>query len=658
MTRSRALFVTGIVFASVVALGSHEPGVQAAARNPISWAIVGDSYSSGEGEADAAGDCAQSDNAYGRLAARQLVNDGWPIEPIGFAACTGNVVADLFNDRSGEGTSQWDVIRDQTEGRDRFDIITMSFGGNDLAFSGIIESCLYGLMCTDADELNFRIHGLLSESQDPGCDPGSDPFRRSRDDIDFDCPMLIDTAGEMTGGLIEFYRYVAEQHLTDNGRLYVVDYPKLFTDDLPFYAGNTCQGVRAVGLLNEAARVFNDAIEYAIDAANDLLGADRVVFVDREALYADGDHSLCGDGDTWLNGISLWRSGEFHTEGSFHPNTAGHEATAGLLIDRILQTFDPTAVAAPTTTTSTTTSSTTTTVAPTTTIPTPPDLSAATNASTALWQGLLAYSDLSPVVSWQGTPITISIEPGGDNPPTLTLWMFDGTNWNAGARTSDLAVANPDARTADVTVQLRDLTGDGVAEVMVSYGDASMDANPILTVLPVPGQSWGPAYTFDGVGALDGGYVNGNGTIQSTYNTCDPSCADSNYVTTAYRFDGANFVGAGPGTFPTKLSPPAACGAYTDATALPLQQCQQGTAVGVAQWHLGEHGYLAADEHDGMFGPATFVAVEAFQLDHGLPASGVIDADTWRHLLGGTFEPGQDLDGDGMIGPDELNDGD
>lgn len=61
-----------------------------------------------------------------------------------------------------------------------------------------------------------------------------------------------------------------------------------------------------------------------------------------------------------------------------------------------------------------------------------------------------------------------------------------------------------------------------------------------------------------------------------------------------------------------------------------LQEGSSGAAVAHLQALLDDHGANLAQ--DGKFGPLTLAAVETFQRDNGLPADGIVGAETWAAL--------------------------
>ena len=132
------------------------PSMQAAAETEedapraVTWLSAGDSYSSGEGVNGNEGNCAQSSFAWGPAAA-EILDDRyeWDFETVVFTACTGAIAEDMFN-RTEHGIAnglgdQWEWAVEQAGIPDdgRFDVITLSFGGNDIGFADIVMDCAF-----------------------------------------------------------------------------------------------------------------------------------------------------------------------------------------------------------------------------------------------------------------------------------------------------------------------------------------------------------------------------------------------------------------------------------------------------------------------------------------------------------------------------------
>lgn len=80
---------------------------------------------------------------------------------------------------------------------------------------------------------------------------------------------------------------------------------------------------------------------------------------------------------------------------------------------------------------------------------------------------------------------------------------------------------------------------------------------------------------------------------------------------------------------------------------LPLLKCDKGPGVQHAQYFLGVN-------PDSYYGNDTFNAVIDFQSRNNLPVTGSIDSETWRLLDPDQTGPGSDLNGDGLVTPDEF----
>lgn len=104
----------------------------------------------------------------------------------------------------------------------------------------------------------------------------------------------------------------------------------------------------------------------------------------------------------------------------------------------------------------------------------------------------------------------------------------------------------------------------------------------------------------------------------------------------------------GPAVIPAVI---AGCGdVYEFNDRLPLRPCDEGYGVMLLQEGLVALGYLI--DIDGYYGQDTTDAVQDYQIRNGLSPSGVVEAATWRGIVG--ERPGVDLNGDGVIGPNEV----
>jgi len=340
------LLATVLTISGPTPVGAVVPNI--APSRDISWLDIGDSYASGEGATGATGYCQQSDHAFGPRAAAILTEQRqWRIRRLTRTACTSHRVIDLFNspeqlaaaglptppDRPAgtvpdASTSLLKWGQDQA-GPTPFDVVTMSFGGNDVAFAETLTDCLGipdvtwgwdaffagrtvtipGSCTRQQTVLEERVRSFTSDSIPSVLGPGKN------------------------GTLTDLYRMVASTMVAPNGVLVVAGYPRLFTPSSTWgrWRGGRCNGVSAAegDLLGRLSESLDSAMRARVAEADG--GSGRIRYVSRLELFDDGGSgkSLCGEGVEWLNTVFLFlRDGTLRKERGFHPNDLGNEATA------------------------------------------------------------------------------------------------------------------------------------------------------------------------------------------------------------------------------------------------------------------------------------------------------------------------------------------
>lgn len=322
--------------ASAESAGS-KPATPSARSSMITWLSTGDSYSSGEG-IDLTGTgtdyCAQSTKAYGPRARKILQQQrGWKMGTSAFSACSGLLTGDFYNEHDRGRGSLWDWSQQQTSQGQRFDVVTFSFGGNDIGFPTTLQDCLLGralpstwlqagkasqqMACkvtaqTVDDDINAMITGRPPAKDAHGYGPDNKALTMEA-----------------------FYRRVAEKQVAPGGILVVVGYPRLFAPSAtwPAWRGGFCGlfGESDADLLGDAAWTLDKALRSAVDTARPgLTGGRRIEYLSRLALFdAAPSHALCGGQLSWLNGLStgFWDTSA-RKEHAYHPNVLGHLATA------------------------------------------------------------------------------------------------------------------------------------------------------------------------------------------------------------------------------------------------------------------------------------------------------------------------------------------
>jgi lysophospholipase L1-like esterase len=254
---------------------------------------LGDSFSSGQGagsyDPDTTGDgntCFRSRLAWPQLLARRLSLVSLPS-----LACSGAVTRHVSVD---------DPSREEPERRrsqvgrisGEPDVVTITIGGNDVGFAGVVERCVLENDCTR----RYRT-------------PAGDLLDRE----------IARLAARLPGV------YEAARDAAPNARLVVVGYPRLFPEGRPSSpAADNCAAARRVS--TREAAYLNDrtrALNAAIAGAARLSGAE---FVDVTEAF-DGAELRC-TGASFVNRLRL-REKLFPA--SFHPTAAGYERLAGVV---------------------------------------------------------------------------------------------------------------------------------------------------------------------------------------------------------------------------------------------------------------------------------------------------------------------------------------
>ena len=321
---------------------SHDQAVA-----PVAWLSTGDSYSSGEGLAGSgigsstSDHCAQSPNAYGPLAADLLRTAGWRIGPQVFSACTGALTSQFYTTDPTVGASLWDwSVLQGAPATGRFDVISMSLGGNDIGFSHVVQSCL----------------GIPQSWTDlaPTCE--SETALKHTVDNYMNARIPLNSTGtRYANGVAAFYKEIAKDHLTSRGVLVIAGYPRLFApaDQWPLWTWPSCNGMgrSAADALGRVAEYLDAQLSSAVHKADP--SGRHIRYLSRLQLFnSGGGHALCNSQE-WLNGIPLGiGDASLRLQHSFHPNEAGHAATAAALARLLKEQFGTNA---PTTTTTTTT---------------------------------------------------------------------------------------------------------------------------------------------------------------------------------------------------------------------------------------------------------------------------------------------------------------
>jgi hypothetical protein len=346
---------------------------------PVTWWNTGDSYAAGEGLLDAQGDCQQSNGAFGPKSIEILREQrGWDVLPAPFSACTGDITMDesmstaeqrFLNVRPSCKASD-SAIETRPEGAmptdamsltawaqsqpgwtsdGRFDVITLSMGGNDFCFPDIVADCL-GIVSDSSGVLgNAASYTQLIATQNPQgrCGVIENELRKRVDALLDGGPggiprLTVD--GPTNVGLPELWEQLESEHLNADGVLVVVGYPRLITpsSDWQAWRGDRCNTIHRddADMLGRMAEYLDQRLASTVAVLDG--GRGRIRYVSRLQLFDDAGtfHSLCSRGTEWLNTVFLsLRDGTLRKERAFHPNVLGHTTTAEGVAGGVFQWF-------------------------------------------------------------------------------------------------------------------------------------------------------------------------------------------------------------------------------------------------------------------------------------------------------------------------------
>jgi lysophospholipase L1-like esterase len=261
--RSRSL-LSALVVAGVFVAGAALPAAAKGKPPPKSvtaaYVAMGDSYASGNGTfaPDLDYNCYRSSKAYAPLVATALGN-----AKLSFVACSGATTADII------GGQDRALSRKTTHA-------TISIGGNDVGFSDLIRSCVFG--------------------SDSTCKAAVDSTNAA---ITTQLPAKLSAT------------YADIKARAPKATVVVVGYPQVFdTSDVSCSQANGISGLEA-GWLNQVSDNLDSVIETAATTA-------KFGFVDPNTNFAG--HDICA-ADPYVNGI-----GPLFTDSRsvYHPTVDGH----------------------------------------------------------------------------------------------------------------------------------------------------------------------------------------------------------------------------------------------------------------------------------------------------------------------------------------------
>ena len=230
----------------------------AAARtaSAVTYAALGDSYSSGVGTGSYTLDstCKRGIYAYPYLWAQRHAGT-----TLSFVACSGARTSDLL-------ANQVSAVTPST------DLVSMTIGGNDIGFAGLIQQCTLSDCSAALDSTRTNLESTL-------------------------------------GSKLDSVFTTVKSHAALDAKIVVLGYPRVFS-------GASCLGSLGISSTEETkANQLSDALD-AVLATH--AQKDGVTY--QSAIGAFLGHAVCSS-SAWINGLNL-----FNTTESYHPNKAGHSS--------------------------------------------------------------------------------------------------------------------------------------------------------------------------------------------------------------------------------------------------------------------------------------------------------------------------------------------
>lgn len=253
MRRTRLPVIAAAITGVLTLITALAPAASAAGAN---YVALGDSYSSGVGSGSylsSSGNCLRSSLAYSQLWANAHTPASYSS-----VACSGATTTDVLD-------RQVSALRSSTS------LVSISIGGNDLNFAGVMQDCVLDSTSTCVSELNT-----------------AEATARAS------LPARLDAV------------YSSIRAHAPGAKVVVLDYPRFYHD--LWY----CIGLSSTDRdkINQAA----DVLDGVISAAATRHG---FAFADVRSAFANG-HEICDGSSSWLHSVNLSDLTE-----SYHPTASG-----------------------------------------------------------------------------------------------------------------------------------------------------------------------------------------------------------------------------------------------------------------------------------------------------------------------------------------------
>lgn len=297
--------------------------------HPITWLAAGDSYASGQGLLDPSGPCERGTGKDGSgltwalSGASTLKGSGVSVATGSpdLVACTGAISDQFFNADGSANAPQWNPKKMKP-----FDLVTFSFGGDDIGFKRTIEICTVTHICPSASTERNKIAAMGTTG--------------------------VTVAGRHIPSYPTFLNHVATTAVVKGGNVIVMGYPQVFEDPATWDFGRTnCSGYispivdrmrgwgadlnatigESVAKIDAEPPAERNSVQFTF--INPVNGGGVIPATDHNLLEPSTGthHELCSKADQpWINGFSAK-----HLTHSYHPNQDGENAMGKLAAEVI-----------------------------------------------------------------------------------------------------------------------------------------------------------------------------------------------------------------------------------------------------------------------------------------------------------------------------------
>jgi len=278
---------------------------------PGRYVALGDSYSAGEGlepfqeetrDIEEGGDRCHRSEQFAYPLLLEFVQQSTTV----FRACSGAVVANLFNEVQGHsGVPNHQGLQvDQEIGGEDVTLVTLTMGGNDVGFAKVLNFC-------------------FSNGKEENC--ADQPFEGTERLRDWADARL----GELKADLVDLYLRLRESFPT--ARILALGYPALFPLKAPpIYRDRaalcTLLFTRWTLPEREAIRNWGFGLDRVIQEATQQAN-ENIEYVDISSHFTG--HEPCSAGGEWVRFVGLFNS--VVRDGSFHPLRDGQAMMARIV---------------------------------------------------------------------------------------------------------------------------------------------------------------------------------------------------------------------------------------------------------------------------------------------------------------------------------------